>query len=235
MLCSFYVGGAVTALLTDESLFLFRQRRMHEMRIIATDVPVAWCVFQTVCLSVTHLRTAKCVASIEVPCLGWRLLVIIVLDDSPDLFLYYRELDADFAESLWPSVLPCCSKCSKLCQCLVAYVLRRWWYIVTALRQATYMSSWRTNNTNLNIRRPSVASLTTACTTRSKKSRFDYCNGIATPSQSIVGAEHVRFFYVFVAVIWTFGVILFKVAVTSIGLFVKTLGLTCKKNIKNAF
>jgi len=43
----------------------YRPHRMHEMRTIATDDPVAWCV----CLSVTRLRPAK--AADQAPVL-WR-------------------------------------------------------------------------------------------------------------------------------------------------------------------
>jgi len=46
-------------------LISIRPHRMHEMRTIATDVPVASCLCHSVCLSVMRLRCAKAAKRIE--------------------------------------------------------------------------------------------------------------------------------------------------------------------------
>jgi len=45
------VRGMPTAVNSEAYLFFIRPHRIHEMRTIATDDPVAWCVSQSFCLS----------------------------------------------------------------------------------------------------------------------------------------------------------------------------------------
>jgi len=109
--CPSFSGRAFSAppyytvvLISQVTITVFRPHRTQEIWTIATDVSVAWCVFESVCLF------AKAAAQIEV-LFGmesgdfWETKKLRIRCRPPPPTARGREFDAAFAKLLWPLVI----------------------------------------------------------------------------------------------------------------------------------